>query len=202
MPRLIADNEILMRIADGYNTYDDKDLDDDLHDSYNGHKDHYTSRGADSHRRTAIDSYKVGFAFMLGLPIDFARLPKAREDFCGGRNFTMIVLKVLEFIDVFSDIEALKEDIVALILGPNIGREVIARYPTTYMRVPCLLRSKELFYKALVAASNQLMEGRHDRECKPVLEGLSGDQDLRVVVLGQAFLLQRTVEWAHKRLWQ
>lgn len=206
MDRLKADNHVLKDVT-GLRTkiYDDKWLDLDVRDEDREWGPFQRFSGADPHRRETMDSYKVGFALMLGRPVDFVQLPQRPEGHYYYRRWarcpTVIVLKLLEFADTFSDIDTMREDISDLILGPSLGRQEVGRFPTTYLRIACILRCETLFYDALALASGSLMEGGWAGDEQNIMQGLGGDEDLRALVLKQTVELQRSVARALSEMW-
>ncbi|KAK4539190.1 hypothetical protein LTR36_001166 [Oleoguttula mirabilis] len=186
LDRLKSDNSTLLEIVRSKRAlHDDYQLDSDVRDTW-GWNHGYPDETADPFRRTVIEAHKIGFALMLDLPFQLSQLPKRFADWPHSRNETLVVLKVLEFADTYSTFDRMAEGITKLILGPELGKSTICLYPGTYLRVACVLHSREIFDIALPYAA--LRNGVEQ------LEDMGRNVGLEMAVLQAALHLERSAD--------
>lgn len=117
----------------------------------------------DAFRRTIIESYKLGFAIMLELPIHLRKLPERPKGWeiwdyyereRQRRSWITVAVRPVEFAEYFSTATSMSKGIEQLLLSEPIGRREIRRCCGMYLRIATVIQSETLFQEACVFACN------------------------------------------------
>lgn len=95
-----------------------------------------------------VVAHKLGLSLILGLPLVLRRnykLLRLEHSFP-----TAVLLKLIEFVQIYSSWSAAAGPISTLLTSSSY-RVDIKRYPCLYLRMACLIRSRELFRLGLQA---------------------------------------------------